>query len=142
MTETSIQKKPKKELAMSGDKVSQFKESISRGLTIKESLAFSGISYRAWRTYKKYNPCILEDIEVLKHLPSVKAKFTVTDEIKRGNVAVSQWWLERKNANEFCLKTINENKNDTTINIQMADFSSEKASSKEDTTKEEEIHVS
>jgi len=139
ITQKETKKYKTRELAMSGDKLANFKQGITRGLTITESLAFAGVSYREWRTYKKHNPDILEDIEVLKNMPSIKAKFNLVEELNKNNVQVSQWWLERKNAQEFCLKTINENKNETTLNIQMANFQSNTQEQEEKTINEVEL---
>lgn len=83
------------------------------GLNKTECCEFAGISRNALYDYLAKNPDFSNKIEVLQSHPSMKAKLNISCRIEKGDIELSQWYLERKNRDEFSLKQ----QVDTTVTV-------------------------
>lgn len=86
---------------------------FAKGLNKTECCKFAGISRDTLYEYIKEHPEFSDRIEVLQSHPSMKAKFNIADRIEKGDIELSQWYLERKNKDEFSLKQ----QVDTTVTV-------------------------
>lgn len=77
---------------------------FSKGLNKTECCRFAGISRDSLYEYLKKNPKFSDRIEELQSQPSMKAKINIADRIEKGDIDLSQWYLERKCRDEFSLK--------------------------------------
>ena len=77
---------------------------FAKGLNKTECCKFAGISRDTLYAYIEKHPEFSDRIEVLQSHPSMKAKINIADRIEKGDVELSQWYLERKNRDEFSLK--------------------------------------
>lgn len=77
---------------------------FAKGLNKTECCKFAGISRDSLYEYLKTHPKFSDRIEVLQSHPSMKAKINIADRIEKGDIELSQWYLERRNRDEFSLK--------------------------------------
>lgn len=77
---------------------------FSKGLNKTECCRFAGISRDSLYAYLEKNPKFSDRIEELQSHPSMKAKINIADRIEKGDIDLSQWYLERKCRDEFSLK--------------------------------------
>ena len=89
---------------MTGAVVGKLEIAFAKGLNKTEACRFAGISRDTLYAYIKDNPKFSDRIEVLQSHPSMKAKINIADRIEKGDIELSQWYLERKNRDEFSLK--------------------------------------
>lgn len=74
---------------------------FAKGLNKTECCEFAGISRNALYDFLEKNPDFSNRIEVLQSHPSMKAKINIAERIEKGDVELSQWYLERRNPEEF-----------------------------------------
>lgn len=86
---------------LTDDVVGKLELGFAKGLNKTECCEFAGISRNALYDFLKKNPKFSNKIEVLQSHPSMKAKINIADRIEQGDVELSQWYLERKNPDEF-----------------------------------------
>lgn len=89
---------------LTDDVVGKLELGFAKGLNKTECCEFAGISRNALYDFLKKNPKFSNKIEVLQSHPSMKAKINIADRIEQGDVELSQWYLERKNPDEFSTK--------------------------------------
>lgn len=80
--------------------IHSLKQAFSIGSTDIEACAYAGISEKTLYNYCNEHPEFLQEKEALKRHPILKAKKMVYDNIEK-NVAVAQWYLEKKCRKEF-----------------------------------------
>ncbi len=83
------------------------------GLNKTECCEFAGISRTALYDYIDRTPGFADKIEELRSHPSAQAKLNISLRIDKGDIELSQWYLERKNRDEFSLKQ----QVDTTVTV-------------------------
>lgn len=81
--------------------VSKLKRAWANGCKDCEAAIFAGISDKSLSRYLKAKPKLREEKEQLLNKPTLKARLNVVERIKKGNIGVSQWYLERKKKDEF-----------------------------------------
>ena len=81
--------------------ISKLKEAWSIGSTDAEACLFAGIGASTLVTYFQKNPALANERDALKQLPVFQSRRNVTDAIRERDIAVSQWYLERKAREEF-----------------------------------------
>ena len=84
--------------------VGKLEMGFSKGLNKTECCRFAGISRDTLYEFLKTNPKFSDRIEELQSHPSMKAKINIADRIEKGDIDLSQWYLERKCRDEFSLK--------------------------------------
>lgn len=84
--------------------VGKLEMAFAKGMNKTEACRFAGISRDALYEYIKAHPEFTDRIEVLQSHPSMKAKINIADRIEKGDIELSQWYLERRNRDEFSLK--------------------------------------
>lgn len=84
--------------------VAKLEMGFAKGFNKTECCRFAGISRDALYDYIERNPKFSDRIEVLRSHPSMKAKINIADRIEKGDIELSQWYLERRNRDEFSLK--------------------------------------
>lgn len=82
----------------------KLEEGFLKGLTDRECCFYADISPGTLYNYCKEHPEFLERKELLKSNIKVKAKFNLANEIEKGDMDLSLWYLERKCKDEFSLK--------------------------------------
>ena len=89
---------------MTPEIVSKLELGFMAGMNKTEACEFANISRNSLYDFISANPEFSNRIEELQSHPSAKAKLNITQRIEKGDVEVSQWYLERKNRDEFSLK--------------------------------------
>lgn len=89
---------------MTAEVVGKLELGFAKGLNKTECCEFAGISRDTLYEYLEKHPDFSDKIEVLQSHPSMKAKINIADRIEQGDVELSQWYLERKNPDEFSTK--------------------------------------
>lgn len=84
---------------------------FAHGLTDSQACLYAGISPASLYNYQNAHPEYLERKEQLKNSITMRAKLNVADKINDGDIAQSNWWLERKAKDEFSTRTENINAN-------------------------------
>lgn len=69
-----------------------------------EAALYAGISRKTFYDYINEHPDFRNKVRRAKIEPNIKAKEVVVNAINSGDLRASQWWLERKAANEFSTK--------------------------------------
>lgn len=82
------------------DVLHSLRQAFSIGCTDVEACAYAGIAEKTLYNYANEHPEFLQEKEELKKHPILKAKKMVFDNIEK-NVAVAQWYLEKKCRKEF-----------------------------------------
>lgn len=75
-----------------------------KGLTDEQCCNFADIAPQTLYNYCKEHPKFLERKEQLKNSPTVKAKLNIVEQIEKGDLDTSKWYLERKAKSEFSTK--------------------------------------
>jgi hypothetical protein len=91
--------------------VQKLEDAFLKGYSDVQACIYAGISKQSLYNYCNENKEFLDQKELLKSNVSMISKTNIVDKIKEGDIELSKWWLERKNKNEFSLKTINDNTN-------------------------------
>ena len=75
------------------------------GFTDEEACLFAGISSKqTLYNYCNEHPEFGERKELLKKNPIIRAKTNIVEELEKGSIDTSKWYLERKVKEEFSLK--------------------------------------
>lgn len=86
---------------MTDDVLRKLEQGFSCGLSDREACLFAGIGESTLYDFCKLHPEFSERKDLLKNQPKMKAKLVIAEAIERGEVKVSQWYLERKCRDEF-----------------------------------------
>lgn len=89
---------------MTPEVVGKLELGFSKGLNKTECCRFAGISRDSLYEYLKTHPEFSDRIEELQSHPAMRAKINIADRIEKGDIDLSQWYLERKCRDEFSLK--------------------------------------
>lgn len=84
----------------------KLRHAFAIGCTDEEACAFAKVPTSTFYEYQRRHPEFLEEKEALKLEPVLKAKNTVVNSLD--DVKDAQWYLERKNKEEFSLKNTTE----------------------------------
>jgi hypothetical protein len=106
-----------KPTVMTEDKLNEFKKAFAMGLNDKEALLFCNVGERTFYDFCSRHPEFVEEKEILKQTPSLRAKMNIINSIEKKDEFNSRWWLERKNKNEFSIKTETDATVTHTINV-------------------------
>ena len=98
---------------MTPEVVSKLEYGFMKGLNDTEACLYADISRQALYDYCNKYPEFADRKEELKKKPSIKAKLNIEEAIEAGDTDISKWYLERRNKEEFSLKT--EVKADVTV---------------------------
>lgn len=93
----------------------KLREGFCMGLTDIECSLYSGIAVSTLYNYCRENPNFLDEKELLKNQPKIKAKINLDKELNNGDKDTSKWYLERKSKDEFSLKQEIETKQNIII---------------------------
>lgn len=89
---------------MTEDTLNKLTFAFARGLSDREACNFADISQQTLYNYCNANPAFLEQKELLKEKPKMKAKLNISEAIDEGDIELSKWYLERKAKDEFSTK--------------------------------------
>lgn len=81
--------------------LAMLREVYKLGCTDEEACAYAGISVAALQRYFDRVPQFRQERANLQELPVIKARSNIISAISEKNVAVSQWYMERKRRKEF-----------------------------------------
>ncbi|MBS8115188.1 hypothetical protein F6P88_12710, partial [Streptococcus suis] len=84
--------------------IKKLEEAFLRGLSDEEACLYANISKPTLYDYCKKNPQFSDRKELLKQRLKTRAKLNISNAIEDGDVAISKWYLERKD-DEFKTKT-------------------------------------
>lgn len=100
---------------MTTETLDKLREAFMMGYNDREACLYTDIGLQTLYDYQKENPDYSEQKELFKQNPVLKAKRTIYDEIEKGNLKVSMWYLERKKKDEFSLRTEIKNNEDVDV---------------------------
>lgn len=86
-------------------KMALLKDAFKLGCSDRDACVYAGVGIEALQNYIKWYPRFAVEKEKLKMLPLMKAKQNVLNAIGLGNLQQSNWYLERKQRDEFGMKT-------------------------------------
>lgn len=101
-----VPKKVGKPTVMTEKVLDQLRQAYLWGATNAEACAHADISERPLYEYLSKNPEFKQKIEQWKLDPILKAKKTIINDL--GDVKNAQWYLERKQKDEFSTKVEND----------------------------------
>ena len=84
--------------------IKKLEEAFLRGLSDEEACLYANISKPTLYDYCKKDPRFSDRKELLKQRLKTRAKLNISNAIEGGDVAISKWYLERKD-DEFKTKT-------------------------------------
>ena len=85
--------------AVTSEVLQKLKEAFLMGCTDAEACLYSGISQRTLYNYQEENEEFLQQKDVWKQRPFLKARQTIY--MSLGNTRTAQWFMEKRNAKEF-----------------------------------------
>ena len=97
------------------DTLLKLKHAFVHGATDEEACIEAEISPRTLYKYQEENPEFLAVKSLWKQDTSYRAKINVSEKIRSGDVPQSNWWLERKNRQEFSTKVEQEQSGGITV---------------------------
>lgn len=107
---------------MTEETIKKLLDAFSYSFTDEEACIYANISPKTLYNYWEKFPEFLQQKEILKKKPNLKAKMNKVKAVNEGNLQESWWWLERKSKDEFSTKTVWENTNTTTnLNLEVED---------------------
>lgn len=87
--------------AVSREVLQKLEYAFVHGLSDREASIYAGISKSTLYNYCKKHPEFLDQKEDLKSGVKMRAKLNVAEEIDKGNLELSLWYLEHKCRDEF-----------------------------------------
>jgi hypothetical protein len=84
--------------------VKKLEEAFAIGCNDSQACSYSNVSRQAFYNYLKRNPSFVDRMNDLKERPVLKARKTIYDNLNDPRIA--QWFLERKQRDEFCLNSM------------------------------------
>lgn len=105
-TKKVVKKKAGRPTLMTDEVLDKLRQAYLWGSTNAEACAYAEISERPLYEYLSKNPEFKQKIEEWKLAPLLKAKKTVVDSLDDAKNA--QWYLERKQKDEFSTKVEND----------------------------------
>lgn len=101
---------------MTPETIQKLEDGFLKGLSDRESSLYAGIVPQTLYNYCKDNPEFLERKEELKENVKMRAKLNIQEAIDAKDKQLSQWYLERRDA-DFKPKQEQENKGQITVEI-------------------------
>ena len=89
---------------MTPETIDRLEEAFSNGASDTEACFFAKIGKSTLYDYCKDNVDFSERKEALKEMVKYQARKNVIDKIRDGDIAQSNWYLERKAKNEFSVR--------------------------------------
>lgn len=89
---------------MTTETMDKLREAYLMGSSDREACIYADIGLQTLYDYQKDHPGFSEQKELYKLNPILKARKTIYDELEKGNVKISMWYLERKVRDEFSTK--------------------------------------
>ena len=87
---------------MTPDILERLRQAFAIGCSDEEACAYAKIGKTTLYNYQQTHPEFLEEKDILKKEPILKAKNTIVQSLN--DVKDAQWYLERKLKNEFSLR--------------------------------------
>ncbi len=103
-TEREAKSKRGRPTKLKPEVVTKLLAAFNMGYNVTEAALYAGISRKTYYVWLCENPDFRNKINRAKIEPNIKAKAVVINAINSGDLRASQWWLERKAANEFTTK--------------------------------------
>lgn len=101
----STKKQPKKvgrPTVMTPEVLELLRQAYLVGATTVEAAGFADISFNVLYEYIKKHPDFSQQIEIWRNKPLLKAKTTLVNDL--GDIKTAQWYIERKQKQEFSLR--------------------------------------
>jgi ACT domain-containing protein len=92
---------------MTPETIDKLEEAFSNGATDQEAIFLANISKSTFYDYCQANPEFSERTDALKEMVKYQARKNVVEKIREGDIAQSNWYLERKAKNEFSTRQEN-----------------------------------
>lgn len=86
---------------MTESTINKLEQGFMLGLTDREACLYADISHQTLYDYCKKYPEFTDRKEMLKEQPKMRAKMNIANDIDKGDISTSKWYLERKAKNEF-----------------------------------------
>ncbi|HEY4963568.1 MAG TPA: hypothetical protein VIH90_02620 [Candidatus Saccharimonadales bacterium] len=83
--------------------VQKLEQALRDGFTVERACSLSGISRSTYYAHLHTDTTFMNKMELSQSWATERAKQVVIQEINKGNLKASQWWLERKLRAEFSL---------------------------------------
>lgn len=99
------------------DVLNKLEHAFSIGCSDLEACLYADISPKTLYNFQNKYPDFLQRKELLKKSLSLKARSNIAGSINKGSLVQSEWYLERKEKNEFSTKTEQDQRVDMTINM-------------------------
>ena len=94
---------------MTPETIQKLEAAFAGAKTDQQACIIANISMATLHNFQNANPEFIERKKLLRQTVGIYAINNMIDEIKtKKNVAVSQWWLERKHKDEFSVKVETE----------------------------------
>lgn len=97
---------PGRPQAITPEKLRGFEEALCWGWSIRNSCDFAGIAQRTFFDYLKRHPEFRSRIELLREKPALSAKRNIAERLEQGDIALSRWFLERRDPEYASTKKI------------------------------------
>ncbi|EAC8477277.1 hypothetical protein JH67_02970 [Listeria monocytogenes] len=103
--------------------IQKLEDAFLKGLSDREACLYAGIAPSTLYDYCKANPDFSERKELLKEQVKMNAKINIANKIEQGNIDLSQWYLARKEPEEFGNQQKIEHSGSMDINARYAEMS-------------------
>ena len=90
---------------MTPEAIDKLKTAFMMGCSNEEAVLFAGINRTSLYNYEKENPQFVDEKEILRQRPKLKARMNVIKSIENESVDDSKWYLERKLKGEFSTRS-------------------------------------
>ncbi len=77
-------------------KVEELIRTFKFGTTVKQAIAFVGITKKQWEYFNQVHPEFKWVKENCQGVPSIKALITISEALENGNIKVAMWYLEKR----------------------------------------------
>ncbi len=94
-------REPGRPTVMTTDTVNKLEAAFTNGLNVSEACLYANISRQTYYAYCKETEGFSDRVELLRTNVSMIAKQKVVEAIRKGDVDVAEWYLERVNKEEF-----------------------------------------
>lgn len=89
---------------MNSDVLRKLEFAFAHGLSDREACLLAGIGESTLYDYCKQHAEFSEKKDLLKNQPKMMAKLVIFNALERGDIKAAQWYLERKDKEEFSTK--------------------------------------
>lgn len=101
---TPIKRKAGKPTVITPDTLRILQGAFMKGCNDKEACLMARISLSALYYYQDKNPLFVEQKNIWKESPALKARSLVVEALDDKNLNMATWYLERKLKNEFSIR--------------------------------------